>query len=99
MRFSGYGYLLNKSIAVFLCSKLMQTKLTLLSRTHKLRQGLKKAGFPKPKIENHVSGTLIAIYRNVGVKDTNVGDMPEIIFSFAPKIHESGIRNAINTTY
>ena len=37
---------------------------------NKIRQGLKKIGLPEPKIENHVSGTLITIYRNVGV---NVG--------------------------
>ena len=37
---------------------------------NKIRQGLKKEGLPEPKIENHVSGTLITIYRNVGV---NVG--------------------------
>lgn len=36
----------------------------------KIRQGLKKIGLPEPKIENHVSGTLITIYRNVGI---NVG--------------------------
>ena len=37
---------------------------------NKIRQGLKKIGLPESKIENHVSGTLITIYRNVGV---NVG--------------------------
>ena len=48
---------------------------------NKIRQGLKKMGLPEPKIENHVSGTLITIYRNVGVNgidDTNnVGNMSE----------------------
>ncbi len=38
---------------------------------NKIRQGLKKIGLPEPKIENHVSGTLITIYRNVGVNGTN----------------------------
>ena len=38
---------------------------------NKIRQGLKKMGLPEPKIENHVSGTLITIYRNVGVNGTN----------------------------
>ena len=28
---------------------------------NKIRQGLKKMGLPEPKIENHVSGTLITI--------------------------------------
>ena len=40
-----------------------------------------KMGLPEPKIENHVSGTLITIYRNVGVNGTNntnnVGNMSE----------------------
>ena len=48
---------------------------------NKIRQGLKKKGLPEPKIENHVSGTLITIYRNVGVNGTNdtnnVGNMSE----------------------
>ena len=48
---------------------------------NKIRQGLKKIGLPEPKIENHVSGTLITIYRNVGVNGTNdtnnVGNMSE----------------------
>ncbi len=48
---------------------------------NKIRQGLKKEGLPEPKIENHVSGTLITIYRNVGVNGTNdtnnVGNMSE----------------------
>lgn len=48
---------------------------------NKIRQGLKKMGLPEPKIENHVSGTLITIYRNVGVNGTNdtnnVGNMSE----------------------
>ena len=38
---------------------------------NKIRQGLKKMGLPEPKIENHVSGTLIIIYRNGGVNGTN----------------------------
>ena len=38
---------------------------------NKIRQGLKSAGLPEPKIENHISGTLITIFRNVGV---NVGN-------------------------
>ena len=38
---------------------------------NKIRQGLKKMGLPEPTIENHVSGTLITIYRNVGVNGTN----------------------------
>ena len=38
---------------------------------NKIRQGLKKIGLPEPTIENHVSGTLITIYRNVGVNGTN----------------------------
>ena len=46
---------------------------------NKIRQGLKKMGLPEPTIENHVSGTLITIYRNVGVNGTNdtnnVGNM------------------------
>ncbi len=46
---------------------------------NKIRQGLKKMGLPEPKIENHVSGTLIIIYRNGGVNGTNdtnhVGNM------------------------
>ena len=46
---------------------------------NKIRQGLKKMGLPEPKIENHISGTLITIYRNVGVNGTNdtnhVGNM------------------------
>ena len=42
----------------------------------KVRQGLKKIGLPEPKIENHVSGTLITIYRNVGVNvGTNTPDV------------------------
>ena len=48
---------------------------------NKIRQGLKKMGLPEPTIENHVSGTLITIYRNVGVNGTNdtnnVGNMSE----------------------
>lgn len=48
---------------------------------NKIRQGLKKMGLPEPKIENHVSGTLIIIYRNGGVNGTNdtnnVGNMSE----------------------
>ena len=48
---------------------------------NKIRQGLKKMGLPEPKIENHVSGTLITIYRNIGVNGTNdtnnVGNMSE----------------------
>ena len=39
-------------------------------------------GLPEPKIENHISGTLIIIYRNGGVNGTNdtnnVGNMSEI---------------------
>lgn len=42
---------------------------------------MKKTGLPEPKIENHISGTLITIYRNVGVNGTNdtnnVGNMSE----------------------
>ena len=51
---------------------------------NKIRQGLKKMGLPEPKIENHISGTLIIIYRNGGVNGTNgtngtnnVGNMSE----------------------
>ena len=48
---------------------------------NKIRQGLKKMGLPEPTIENHVSGTLITIYRNIGVNGTNdtnnVGNMSE----------------------
>ena len=48
---------------------------------NKIRQGLKKMGLPEPKIENHVSGTLIIIYRNGDVNGTNdtnhVGNMSE----------------------
>lgn len=52
---------------------------------NKIRQGLKKMGLPEPKIENHVSGTLIIIYRNGGVNGTNdtnnVGNMSETNFT------------------
>ena len=49
---------------------------------NKIRQGLKSVGLPEPKIENHISGTLITIYRknaiNVGnMSETNVGNMSE----------------------
>ncbi len=48
---------------------------------NKIRQGLKKMRLPEPTIENHVSGTLIIIYRNGDVNGTNdtnnVGNMSE----------------------
>ena len=49
---------------------------------NKIRKGLKSVGLPEPKIENHISGTLITIYRktaeNVGnMSETNVGNVSE----------------------
>ena len=48
---------------------------------NKIRQGLKKMRLPEPTIENHVSGTLIIIYRNGDVNGTNdtnnVGNISE----------------------
>ncbi len=43
---------------------------------NKIRQGLKNAQLQEPKIENNASGTLLTIYRNVGVDGTvNGGNM------------------------
>ncbi len=44
---------------------------------NKIRQGLKSAGLPEPKIENNASGTLITIYRKTAMNGGNVGNMSE----------------------
>ena len=44
---------------------------------NKIRQGLKSAGLPEPKIENHISGTLITICRKNAINPGNVGNMSE----------------------
>lgn len=44
---------------------------------NKIRQGLKSVGFPEPKIENHISGTLITICRKNVINSGNVGNMSE----------------------
>ncbi len=44
---------------------------------NKIRQGLMDVGLPEPKIENHISGTLITIYRKTVENDSNVGNMSE----------------------
>lgn len=44
---------------------------------NKIRQGLKSVGLPEPKIENHISGTLITIFRENVINSENVGNMSE----------------------
>ena len=44
---------------------------------NKIRQGLKSAGLPEPKIENNASGTLITIYRKTAMNGGNVGNGAE----------------------
>lgn len=44
---------------------------------NKIRQGLKSVGLPEPKIENHISGTLITICRKNVINSGNVGNMSE----------------------
>ncbi len=64
---------------------------------NKIRQGLKNIGLPDPKIENHINGTLITIYRktiaNVGnMSETNVGNMSETNFTYRQEFILSAIK-------
>ena len=50
---------------------------------NKICQGLKNAGLQEPKIDRHISGTLITIFRNVGANvgvnvGANVGNISEV---------------------